>query len=371
MAVSTGINKDLLRKHITSFLKKFSKEPERLKTDKSERDQRILYYQSWTKERILAMNEDDILEYISKLWAMLIWGNKQYVVDKMIADNGFMRFKTELAELIWGGAPIEARWDRAKKQIKHMGPAMYSELLCHVHPEEFVIWNRRAYAGYNYLDVPNLPKYNYQLTGKKYKELSSVAKTIAAEMSALGAPDSTLLAVDYFIWEELQVEDNLSKIYTTKTTKEEKLPDELGELPEEKEQFIHDEIRDAIMQIGAMLGFKSYTEKKVADGSKVDAVWEVTIGNMGRAIYVFEVQTKGNIDSLMMNLLKSKHNPAVQGVVAVSDAKQLERIKKHSANVRGLEDLKFWDYQEVIKVFESLEFVNQSINKLKLVPDGF
>lgn len=371
MPTNTNINIELLRKHLNSFKEKMSKEPERMTEDMEEREERIHYYQNWTKDRILSMTEEEALEYISKLWAMVIWGNKQYVVDKMISENGFEKFKQELAELLWGNTFIEARWDRAMKNIKHMGPAMYSELLCHVHPNDFIVWNRRAYAGLKYLGVPKLPKYNYQLTGKKYRELSAVGKMIAVEMENIGIPDTSLLAVDYFIWDELQVEDNLSKIFTKNATKEEKLPDQLGEIDEEEEQFVHNEIRDSIMQIGEMLGFNAFIEKKVADGSKVDAVWEVTIGNMGRAIYVFEVQTKGSVDSLMMNLLKAKNNPAVQGIVAVSDQKQIERIKKHAKSVRGLEDLKFWNYKEVIKVHESLEFVNQSINKLKLVPDGF
>ena len=57
-----------------------------------------------------------------------------------------------------------------------------------------------------------------------------------------------------------------------------------------------------------------------------------------RVIYVFEVQTKGSVDSLILNLLKSLNNPAVQGVVAVSDKEQLERIKKHAADVKDLRD---------------------------------
>jgi hypothetical protein len=76
-------------------------------------------------------------------------------------------------------------------------------------------------------------------------------------------------------------------------------------------------------------------------------------------------------DSLILNLLKAKNNPAVQGIVAVSDKHQIEKIKKHAADIQGLGNLKFWDYEEVIEVHESLEFVNTTINKLKLVPDGF
>jgi hypothetical protein len=58
----------------------------------------------------------------------------------------------------------------------------------------------------------------------------------------------------------------------------------------------------------------------------------------GAVIYVFEEQTKGRIDSLIVNLLKPLNNPAVQGVVAVSDSKQLEKVKDHAEGVIGLRD---------------------------------
>ncbi|MGE5445895.1 MAG: hypothetical protein ACM3SR_15100 [Ignavibacteriales bacterium] len=93
---------------------------------------------------------------------------------------------------------------------------------------------------------------------------------------------------------------------------------------------------------------------------------------MGRVIYIFEVQTKGSIDSLIVNLLKSLKNPAVQGVVAVSDRGQLDKIKSHAQDVKELRDkLKYWDYEEILKVHESLELVNASINNLGLVPQSF
>jgi hypothetical protein len=93
---------------------------------------------------------------------------------------------------------------------------------------------------------------------------------------------------------------------------------------------------------------------------------------MGRVIYVFEVQTKGSIDSLILNLLKSLNNPAVQGVVAVTDNKQIERIKKHAAGVVDInEKLRYWDYEDVLQVHEALSSVNESINSLGLVPVGF
>lgn len=110
----------------------------------------------------------------------------------------------------------------------------------------------------------------------------------------------------------------------------------------------------------------------MAEGSKVDTIWEATIGNMGRVIYIFEVQTKGSVDSLILNLLKALNNQAVQGVVAVSDAAQLDKIRKHAEQVPNLgSKLKYWDYKKVLEVHEALEMVNESINSLGLVPQGF
>ena len=186
----------------------------------------------------------------------------------------------------------------------------------------------------------------------------------------MGVKQANLLTVDYFIWDELQVEENLSKIHKPKVAASSAVLVE--KVDAATSAFIHDEVRDKIVDIGRWLGLQADKEKKVADGAKVDAIWEATIGNMGRVIYVFEVQTKGSIDSLLMNLLKSLNNPAVQGVVAVSDAAQLGKIKAEAAGVTGLKDkLKFWDYTEVLDVHEALESVNDAINSLGLVPQGF
>ena len=356
---------NLLRDHLAKYVEHMKNDPDKFEKDLEERKERIAYYQSCTADKILKMTEEDFYEYLSKLWAMLIWGNKHYKIDKILLENGLGEFRNELAQLVWGNESIVDKWDNFRTTIKGMGPAMMSEILCHTHPVECMHWYRRAYVGLNYLGVKNLPRYDYQMTGKKYSELSSVAKDIAIEMEKFGIQKTDLLTVDYFIWDELQVEDKLSQIYKKKKTKD------VPKLPDDKEtsDFIHNEVRDKIADIGQWLGFKTYIEKNVAEGSRVDAVWETSIGNMGRIIYVFEVQTKGSIDGLILNLLKSMNNPAVQGVVAVSDKEQLEKIKRHAENVGDLsKKLRYWDYEEVLQNHEALELVNESINRLGLVP---
>ena len=361
------MDKNLLKKHIQNYIKESNQNKKEFKENLLERAELTAYYQNFTKQKILSMKEEAIFEYISDLWAMLIWGNKHYVVDKIIEENGLKNFKNNLAYLVWGTEDISKRWDAFRKEIKGMGPAMISEILCKTHPNNYILWNRRAYVGLNYLKVENLPRYDYQLTGTVYSYLCNVAKEIQQELKKAGFKDTTLFSVDYFIWYELQVEDNLSKIYTKKSLQidlEKESPEDL--------QFIHDDIRDKLRDIGQWLGFNAKMEQKVSEGSKVDTIWEATIGNMGRVIYIFEVQTKGSIDSLIINLLKSLNNPAVQGVVAVSDNKQIERIKMHVNDVKELKDkLKYWDYEDVSKVHESLEYVNSSINNLGLVPQSF
>lgn len=360
------MDRQLLAKHIKPFVHKYNAAIKSNDDTYKSRHDRIAYYQEFTNDKILSMSSEAITEYFSKLWAMLIWGNKQYYIDKLIADNGFEQLKKNLADLVWGVDPLEIRWDTFRRTTKGLGPAMISEILCNVHSEDCIIWNRRAFVGLNYLGVKNLPRYSYQLTGAVYIKLIDVMKEIMTVLRSSGIPDASLMTVDYFLWEELQGAESLKKALA-------KDQDEYFPPPvEESLQFIHNDIRDGLAEIGNWLGFTASTEIKVADGSKVDTIWEATIGNMGRVIYVFEVQTKGSIDSLIVNLVKALNNPAVQGVVAVSDKEQLERIKKHAAGVGDLKNkLKYWDYEIVLQVRESLEFVNQSINELALVPEGF
>lgn len=122
------MNTDKLKKHIADFIKKHREtpQPQKYSDDIQERKEMIAYYQSFTREKILQMNEENIYEYLSKLWAMLIWGNKHYVVDKIIEDNGLDKFRKSLVELVWGNTDIVDRWNTFRTEVKGMGPAILS-----------------------------------------------------------------------------------------------------------------------------------------------------------------------------------------------------------------------------------------------------
>lgn len=359
------MNKQKLNSAISEFTKKKKSNAAYYKENWEERQERKIFYQSYTKDKILAMTEDEFLEYIGKLWSMLIWGNKKYVVDKLIADNGFDTLKKQLAELLFGTNAIAKRWDSFLNSIKGMGPATISELLTYANPQEHVIFNKTTILCYGYLDIPDMPKYNYQYTGKKYEEICDIAKQIAAELKNAGADDCDLLAVDYFMWDEILpiAEKKVPEASATPTAKQ---PTTVSD-----SKSLHDEIRDKLVSIGELLGFDSRSEVKIATGAVVDAVWEAKIGNMGKAIYVFEVQSKGSIDSLILNLKKAQSNAAVQAVVAVADEEQLAKIISESEGVIDEKSLRSWNSEDVLAVYDSLVRAHESINKLALVPESF
>lgn len=360
-----SFNVEKINKALGEFVLKQKANVEYYMENKKERNDRKEYFQSFNKTKILGMTEDDFYEYISKLWSMLIWGNKKYIVDKIIEDNGFNKVKIELAELLYGTELINLRWDNFLKKIKGLGPASISELLTYTNPNEYVIFNKTTIICFTYLGVANMPKYNYQYTGKKYVEICKIAKEISIMMKEAGVKDADLLVVDYFMWDEILplAEKNLPT-YT------EEIPD-MVKITKTEAQSLHDEIKSKLVDIGKLLGFESRQEVKIASGAVVDAVWEAKIGNMGKAIYVFEVQSKGSIDSLILNLKKVQSNAAVQAVVAVADESQLNKIRIESKGVIEEKSLRTWDSDDVVMVHDALVRAHESINKLALVPESF
>ena len=358
------MNKAKLQSAISAFVKNKKANSAYYDDNWAERNERKTYYQSFTKVKLLAMTEEDFFEYISRLWSMVIWGNKKYVVDKLIADNGFDALKKQLAELLYGTVPIEKRWTAFLKTVKGLGPATISELLTYANPDEYVIFNKTTILCYTYLDVPDMPKYNYQYTGKKYTEVCTIAKEISTALKAAGAEDYDLLAVDYFLWDEVLplAEKKEPVSQATEKTAPKTASDS---------KSLHDEIKEKLVAIGELLGFESRSEVKITAGAVVDAVWEAKIGNMGKAIYVFEVQSKGSIDSLILNLKKAQSNAAVQAVVAVADEEQLAKIIRESAGVIDEKSLRTWNSDDVLAVYDSLARAHESINKLALVPESF
>lgn len=343
------------------YLEKYEKGFTGAEFDEERKERRELCeaIQSFGKKRLLNASEADLVEMMKPLWAILMWGNREKHILKVIEENGLDYLRKKLANLLYGSDALETRWDDFRKNVKGMGPAIMSELLCKTYPDQFILWNVKAVNAFKILDI-KVPNY-HSLDGASYVRVSKEGKeliSIAKESGHKGVED--FLSLDYFFWKELQEvkEQPAEKVLEEKETKKQK-------------DFVHNDVRDKIMEIGEFLGFESNVEVTIAAGAKVDAVWQASIGNMGRVIYVFEVQTSGSIDSLVLNLMKAKTNKAVQGIVAVTDEAQIEKIKKEIASLPQIRDeVKFWNYKDVIATHTSLTSAMESINGLGLVPDG-
>jgi hypothetical protein len=324
--------------------------------DQEDRLNRVSYFQKELPRKLTELSEVDIEKLVTMLWASQMWGNKQYLVSKVISDNGIEKLQRELKHLFDNSSPVAVRYERFLREIKQLGPASLTEMLCYTDPEVCGVWNQRARKVLKILGLDSfVDPDKYRLSGDEYETFNKVLRSVAEELKAAKFQDVDLLLVDFFLFE---------------------VGEKAGEQPLKPEPvgtFDHDEIRDLIRNIGVMLGFDADIEVPIGYGARVDVVWRARIGNLGLVTYVFEVHKKGSIDSLLLNLQKAKSSPTVQKVIAVSDEAQLEEIKHEC---EGLQEefrrsLAFWQAEQVQKVGENLQSAIEVIGRLGLVQEKF
>ncbi len=343
---------------IKGYLEKFVARKEFVEELSSRERRREFVVNLLSKDKLKSLTEFEFGELVSKLWASSLWGNKDYLVQKIIDANGIEKIANELENLLYGEKEFAKRFDRFLKVIKGLGPATVTEILCLFDPQRYGIWNDKARKALKILNFGSLPLTKYKISGKEYERINSVFREIAGLLIRGGIKNADLLAVDYFLY-EIWFEE------TKKGTTSE-------DVMEEKE-FDHDEIKEFVRDIGNWLGFEVDVEKQIAPGARVDCIWMAKIANLGAVTYVFEVHKNGSIDSLILNLQKALNNPTVQKIIAVSDSKRIEKIKNE---VRGLPEnfrkvLTFWEVSDVIKTHERLAEVIKSISELELVKSKF
>lgn len=139
------------------------------------------------------------------------------------------------------------------------------------------------------------------------------------------------------------------------------------------DDFDHENIISQLEEIADVLGFVSKTDQeytKVSKGSVVDLVWETKIANIGSIRYIFEVQSKGSIKSLIDNLINSLNNPDVKKVIVVSTKKQLDDVRER-VNGMGIltESVRkmfvYLDIEMVDNFYKSLPQINLFRNQFR------
>jgi len=79
------------------YKKMYDSAPDQFIKDMDERDERSRHYRQFDAQRIRSFSSDELIEYLGKLWAMRMWGNKHYNITRVIEDTGFERLKEEIA----------------------------------------------------------------------------------------------------------------------------------------------------------------------------------------------------------------------------------------------------------------------------------
>ncbi len=310
------------------------------------------YAQLLSSAGISALTEVELRQLISSLWAFGAWGNKDYLVRRLLDAVGLERLKESLMDLLWSSEPLYMRYDRFAGRVKYLGPASVTELLAFVHPKQCGIWNDRVREALRTIGLlPDLVKV-YAVDGKDYERICSAYQEILCALSNAGVPSDDLLDVDLFLY----------KIAVTKAVvEEEKRPRDYD--------FDHDEVKEKLLEVGQWLGFEADKEVQIAKGARVDVIWTVRIGNLGVVKYVFEVHKTGPPDSLLLNLQRARRNPAVQKQIVVSNTAGLENIRGEAETLgeEFTKSLAYMEAEDALKVASWLKDAWEIINKLELV----
>ncbi len=113
--------------------------------DRQDRQQRLtLYAELLSPHGLKQMTELELGQVVSVLWASQMWGNKGYLVDKLVQENGLPKLQEQLDNLLWGHEALPVRYDVFRKSVRGFGTAMLAEILAFVHTEQCGVWNDKA-----------------------------------------------------------------------------------------------------------------------------------------------------------------------------------------------------------------------------------
>ncbi|MEM3081408.1 MAG: hypothetical protein QXH35_06900 [Nitrososphaerota archaeon] len=298
--------------------------------------------------------ESEIRQVISSLWAFGWWANKQYVMNRFFKSTDLATFRSELKNLVYGAEPLAKRYDRFFEKVRGIGPAAVTEILAHVNPSQYGIWNDKSRKALEILGLGGvLPTRKYKISGSEYEKFVEVLKSLFK----LVYPDQThpnLLDMDLFLY------------YIAAKDKE--VMEEVA-VEEEDYDFDHDEVVDKLVEIGNGMGFEAESEVQIAKGAQVDVHWRAKIANLGVVSYVFEVQKGGSIDSLILNLQKAKKDPTVQKLIVVSNTKGVKKIRNEVESLAEefRKSIAYMEARDVKRASELLSELSSIISKLELV----
>jgi hypothetical protein len=362
----TEQQKEIIAKFLPIY-KKYLESAEYQQDKEAHQLRQKLYSEVLSSQKIDQMTELEFGQVISSLWAAQMYGKKSILVDNLLRDNDLPKLKFTLKNLLWGDDTIVRRFNKFRKETKGIGTAMISELLAFIHPQSYGVWTDKTRKGLTILgfakEYPFIKK--PQLKGDEYDKFNQLVLQIRDELVAQGIKIIDLLDVNLFIYEVWKNGALVPPITPGETPK---IP-----TPTTISDFDHDEVVEKLVAMGAWLGFDVEKEKLISQGARVDVIWQARIANLGVVTYVFEVQRRGSIDSLILNLQKALNNPSVQRLVVVALDSDLKRIRNEvDALPEGFRKaMSYMEVSEALRASELLSEFSEIINELNLVQSEF
>ncbi len=275
--------------NITDLIEKFKSfvntdDGKEWKKDREERRQ--FYSKLFGKDHIKILTEEEFKNAIKSLWASNFWTNKDWLVNKIITQNGGIdRIKDSLSDLLYGEDPLHKRYDNCRISIKGIGPSMLTELMAFVEPQKYCIWNDKPKTVLPYFEMDKLLPdrvFKYQISGKDYESCIRVMSTIKNELKVI-LPNPDFIDADHFLW---FIFSNI--LPTTKLTELTSATKPVGSeeifLPKEDTSQISPEIeiqnhataQRALIELGNLLGFDTYLPPedrgRIVNGIKLEEI---------------------------------------------------------------------------------------------------
>lgn len=126
-----------------------------------------------------------------------------------------------------------------------------------------------------------------------------------------------------------------------------------------EKELSHTDIQQMLVKIGEILGFYAQVEVEL-----YDVIWKES-NKSPRFSHIFEVQSKGNIDSAFAKLKRAYHAQRTKPFLVISSEKDLNRAGKSlKREFQDIEDITtILTFAQIKRVFENLKNIDGIISK--------
>ena len=178
---------------IDKYIKIIQSDENKYNNALEERNSRKKYYQSFDYNSIINMSDEEVIEYLGKLWSVMHI-QKHKIYDK----NGHDNFKKRLAEFLYGAGELKDRYDDFHDNITEFKISGMSEVLTYNYPDECIIWNKKVKTVFEMIGFDNIPEETDNINYEWYKKLIEDGRIVQEKLSERFGKKIDLLETDNF-----------------------------------------------------------------------------------------------------------------------------------------------------------------------------